>query len=597
MSTGRTSPDARRDSRSLAYDPGMRSLRPGAVSAVAVTAIVAAFVALSWWELRDESPTYDEGPHLAAAYTALRLGDHRLVTEQPPLGRRVAAIPLLLDTVRLPAPGPAWETADHFRYGFAFLFQSGNDPERLLSRARWAMLSWGLLLILSVYGVARRLFGPRGGLVALAAAAFNPSILGHAHLVTTDVPPAALALLAVVAFQGWLERPGLLRAAAAGVLAGGAVATKLSALALGPVFAVQLALAARSRVRRGGGDPEVSGAVRGWWSARRAGELAAIGLLAYATIWGAYGFRYALSPDPGYDPVAHMQYGTRELPSALAWLASRRLLPEALLVGLAELGAHAQAGHPGFAMGMDSHRGWWWYLPFAFLVKSPVSLLALVAAGAAAWRRSRAPPGWGAAIAAAAAVFTVSAAMSPLAMGIRHLFLAFPFAFVACGAAATLVEGRGRWVRAGVAALVVGLVVECLAESPFHLAYFNAPTLALAPRERVLTDSNLDWGQDLKRLKRYLDAHGIPQVKLAYFGMASPRRLGLRHETLATHLALYPSLEPEWPAASGVEPGDLVALSAYCTYGCPALERLVTGRGELVATVGRSIRLYRIRGP
>ena len=579
----------------------MRLLESRPASALAVVAIVAAFVALSLWEMQDESATYDEGPHLSAAYTALRLGDYRLVTEQPPLGRRIAAIPLLLDDVRLPAPGPAWASADHFRYGFEFLYQSGNDADRLLRRARLAMLSWGILLILSVYAVAQRLFGPAGGLVAMSAAAFNPSLLGHAHLVTTDVPPAALVLLAVVAFQLWLERGGPLRAAAAGILAGGAVATKFSALALGPIFAIQLALW-RWRAEAGAVP---AGAVRARprGMTRRVAELALIGALAYGTIWGAYGFRYAASSDPAYDPLATLQNGPPGLPLPLASLAARRLLPEAFLVGLAELGYHAEAGHPGFALGMYSQSGWWWYLPFAFLVKSPVSLVALLALGAFAWCRARGlravqGPGlrWGAPIGTAAAACTAIAMTSPLAMGIRHLFLVFPFAFVICGAAATLWRGE-RGIRLGVAILVAALAAECLVESPHHLAYFNAPTLAVAPRERVLTDSNLDWGQDLARLKRYMDANGVETVKLAYFGMASPRQLGLRHEVLATHLGIYPRMEPEWRPSRGIEPGDLVALSAYCTFARPELEEYVTGRADLVARIGRSIRLYRVRAP
>jgi hypothetical protein len=588
----------------------MQMLGPRSASALAVAAILAAFVALSLWEMHDESATYDEGPHLSAAYTALRLGDYRLVTEQPPLGRRIAAMSLLTEDVRLPS-GPAWSAADHFRYGFEFLYQSGNDADRLLQRARLAMLSWGILLILSVYAVARRLFGPGGGVVAMAAAAFNPSILGHAHLVTTDVAPAALVLLAVAAFQLWLERAGALRAAAAGVLAGGAVATKFSALALGPIFALQLA---SWWWRSGGGEPSIHGAApRQRGVVRWSGELASIALIAYAVIWGAYGFRYAASPDPSYDPLSTMQFGPRAWPPALAPLAAHQLLPEALLAGIAELGHHAQAGHSGFALGMYSQHGWWWYLPLAFLVKNPVSLLALVSLGVFAWWRGRrtssgaalvdgrAAPRrtWGTAIAAAAAVCAGIAMASPLAMGIRHLLLAFPFAFVACGAAASLGRGGagGRWTRRCVGVLVVGLVAECLVESPHHLAYFNAPTLALAPREHVLTDSNLDWGQDLGRLKRYMDAHGVERIKLAYFGMASPRQLGLRNEVLSEKLSLYPKLEPEWVHEPTLAPGDLVAMSLYFHFGDHQLAADVVARGDVVATVGRSIRVYRIRSP
>lgn len=585
---------------------GLRRGRARTLRSMAVPACLAAFVGLSLSALRGESATYDEGPHLAAAYTSLVLGDHRLVTEQPPLGRRIAALPLAFgpEPVRLPGRTVAWHDAEHFQYGFAFLYRSGNDPDRLLLRARLAMLSWGILLLLSVYAVARERFGPGGGLVALAAATFNPNVLAHAHLVTTDVPVAALFFLAVVAFVRWLERPSAWRCAASGLLAGGAVATKLSALALGPILAA--ALLWHAWQARRSPAPEAAAPSAGARAVRRALGLACMAAIAWATVWGAYGFRYAASAEPGWQAALHLQYGPQGFTGAVRWLADRRLLPEAFLAGVTELRNHRAAGHWGFALGSYSQFGWWWYLPFAFLVKNPLSWLALVAAGAAAWARrpaTAAPAAWGVSFALAGLGFTGIAMTSPLAMGVRHLLPVFPFAMVACGAAWRPWPARparppsppaGRGPRAAVAGLCALLAIECLAQSPHHLGFFNAATLAVAPRHRVLLDSNLDWGQDLARLKRYLDAHGIAEVKLAYFGAASPRHLGLAHEILpAAPVPLYAQLEPEWRTARGLAPGDYVAVSAFC------LDKLVEGRDWIsgarpVATVGASIFLFHV---
>lgn len=600
--------------------PGRRDPARRAWAALPVLACLAAFLGLSLWELRDASATYDEGPHLAAAYTSLVLGDHRLVTEQPPLGRRIGALPLALgpEPVRLPGRTAAWHDAEHFQYGFAFLYQSGNEPDRLLLRARLAMLSWGMLLLVSIYAVARERFGAGGGLVALLAATFNPNLVAHAHLVTTDVPVTALVFLAVVAFVRWLEVPSPARCAAAGLLAGGALATKLSALALAPVLAVVLGVhvwRARRRGASGGGE----GPSRPW--VRLSIGLACMVAIAWATIWGAYGFRFAASPEPGWEIAEHLQYGPQGFTGAVRWLAAHRLLPEAFLAGVTELRNHGAAGHWGYALGSYSQDGWWWYLPFAFLVKNPLSWLALVALGAGAWARRRgavqgtsydgaAPPRasgpapWGLAFAVAALGFAGIAMTSSLAMGVRHLLPVFPFAMVACGAAWIQPPARPARPRslavptAGVRAVAVALcallAVECLAQSPHHLSFFNVATLAVAPRHRVLLDSNLDWGQDLKRLKRYLDARGIDDVKLAYFGTASPRQLGLRHEILpAVPVPLYARLEPEWPTVRRLAPGDHVAVSAFC------LDKLLEGSGWIrdarpVATIGASILLFRV---
>src|SRR5439155_5938092 len=70
------------------------------------------------------------------------------------------------------------------------------------------------------------------------------------------------------------------------------------------------------------------------------------------------------------------------------------------------------------------------------------------------------------------------------------------------------------------------------------LSYFNE--LVGGPREgwRWLVDSNLDWGQDMKRLARYLAARGEPPVKLAYFGLGDPSRYGIRCEMVISSVAV-----------------------------------------------------------
>jgi hypothetical protein len=181
-------------------------------------------------------------------------------------------------------------------------------------------------------------------------------------------------------------------------------------------------------------------------------------------------------------------------------------------------------------------------------------------------------------------------------MGVRHLLPAFPFALVACGAAWPAAARRGGAARLAVGALAVGLAVECLAGSPYHLAYFNAPTLAVAPRHEVLADSNLDWGQDLARLARWLDARGIRDVKLAYFGMASPRHVGLRHEILLPALNQYTHMEEEWQVARGIAPGDTLAVSVFLLDKLDAANPLPPNR-RLLADIGHSIFVFQVTTP
>src|SRR5204863_6580690 len=119
-----------------------------------------------------------------------------------------------------------------------FLYQSGNDADRILISARLIHLFWGFLLIGSVYAVARETLGPSGGLVALILATFCPTLLAHAPLVTVDVPVAALQFLAVVSFHHWLKKPTVFYAGATGLLLGAALTSKFTSVAVFPIFAI-----------------------------------------------------------------------------------------------------------------------------------------------------------------------------------------------------------------------------------------------------------------------------------------------------------------------------------------------------------------------
>jgi hypothetical protein len=187
-------------------------------------------------------------------------------------------------------------------------------------------------------------------------------------------------------------------------------------------------------------------------------------------------------------------------------------------------------------------------------------------------------------------------------IGIRHILPVHPFMLILAGGVAG-VDAAAPWIRwkAGAVSGLVGTAVAgCLWAAPYFLAYFNLPSRAIAAPRFLLTDSNLDWGQDLGRLKKYMDRHGIPEVKLAYHGSASPRHLQLRHQVLPglTWFTQYVRHEPEWKPAADLKSGDYVAISATSLVGLVLHDKdfYLRSYGELepVAEIGGSILLYRI---
>jgi hypothetical protein len=118
-------------------------------------------------------------------------------------------------------------------------------------------------------------------------------------------------------------------------------------------------------------------------------------------------------------------------------------------------------------------------------------------------------------------------------LGLRYLLPAYPFLFLV--AAAPLAAGRRT--LAGAAALLVALhVAVSAAATPHHIAYMNRLAGAPDQRWRWLVDSNLDWGQELRRLAAYQREHGGVKLHLAYFGRVAPEVYGIDYELIRGRL-------------------------------------------------------------
>lgn len=104
------------------------------------------------------------------------------------------------------------------------------------------------------------------------------------------------------------------------------------------------------------------------------------------------------------------------------------------------------------------------------------------------------------------------------------------------------------------------LAASALAAWPDYIPYFNE--LVGGPRNGFhwLGDSNVDWGQDLKELKRFMDRRGIDRIQLSYFGTADPAHYGIEYEYLPSANS---SLRPTPALLDGVSPSRFIAISAY----------------------------------
>jgi hypothetical protein len=556
---------------------------------------LAAHAGLALHTMSGNVATFDEGAHLPAGYTHLALGDHRLNPEQPPLVKLLAAAPLLAVDPVVVTDHVAWRSARQWEFGRRFLY-AWNDGDRLLFLGRLPMVVLTLILIGAVFVRARRLAGPAAGAMALGLAVLSPELLAHGSLVTTDVAVALFVFLTVAAFDRLTERATWGWLVATGVAAGAALTTKFSGLVLGPVLLVLGAVAVgaeRPLELALVGPPR---AVRG--ALRRAGVvlalLAATGVLALLVIWAAYGFRGRLSPDPA---VRAAQRGSLEAPQERAWqrglvaAAEVGAVPEDYARGLLFVMEHSES-RSTFLAGRLSDDGFPHYFLATFLFKTPIPLLVLTVL--AVLRIPRLPPRTAAFVWAPIAIYVGLTVGRGLQIGHRHLLPVLPFLLVGAGEAAAALA---RW-RRPVGVALIGLLgtwyaVGTLRNHPHHLAYFNEIAGGPANGWTLLVDSNLDWGQDLKRLKTWMTERGVGKIKLSYFGSADPAYFGIDCERLPGYSAPHPPR-----VTREIHPGDVVAVSVTNLQGVyldpedrDLMERL--RRLEPVGRAGYSILIYR----
>jgi hypothetical protein len=469
--------------------------------------------------VRQESLSWDEGDHIFAGYMSWKHGDFGLNPEHPPLVKMVATIPLLPMALKTPPLQNRYFKNEAYFGGRDLIFN--NDADKIVFRARMAASIFALLLALIVFLASREIFGTGAAFIALALVVFEPNLLAHGAMVTTDTGLACFLLATIYAFYRYVKAPSIGRMVVVGIAAGLAAASKHSAVLILPMLVV---LSCTEVLRRRGSsevDKTAKPETRLRQAVRLATAIAVAIAIATAVLWASYGFRFAARPD-GLQinpPLTQTVHGITpfEARSILA-MARWHLLPESYLYGLVDV--RAVAGFmPSYIFGKVYQHGVWFYFPAAFVIKSTLGLLLLLLLSAAAiamgkmrcWREIlflTIPP----------LIYLLVSMGSQLNIGARHILLVFVFAaMLAAGGAWKLIQADRRWAYLVGALLIFHVVSSARAFPTSYMAYSNELWGGPSATYKYLTDSNTDWGQQLKGTKKYLDQRGVKNCWFAYF--------------------------------------------------------------------------------
>ncbi|MGI4828386.1 MAG: glycosyltransferase family 39 protein [Janthinobacterium lividum] len=496
---------------------------------IAVTTLLLIFALQLVHVARLYSANWDEAHHLYDGYNIWTKHDYRLNAEVPPLVKLTAALPLLSMHLQAPRGADKSQGENAFLDGRTFVF--GNGGDRVLFPARMACMGFSLLLAVLIYAAGRRMFGISASLAALTLFVFDPNVLAHGTLVSTDLGSALFLFAAVFAFYRYAQAPRHAWFLATGLLAGLAMVTKFTGILIVPML-VLLCVAEAIRLR--------SLRVR-----TRLAACAGMLLIGWIVLWGFYGFRYAAAPNglalsPPLAPYIASTPGKTGA-SKLAFAARYHLLPEAYLWGLANT-KHTEWEYTSFFFGRLYRHGPWQYFPAAFLIKSTLPLLLLLVLAPVLWFRTRARHAQELVfLLLPVCVYFAVVTMSHFDIGARHLMPIYPFLYVLAGAAAALAFRSGRVWATVAAALLLWQVVTSVRVGPAYMAYGNEAWGGPLGVRNYLSDANVDWGQQLKSVKQYLDANGITNCWFAYFpdGAVQPQDYGISCHRLPTPSGLW----------------------------------------------------------
>ena len=573
--------------------PGRGAIDLGCAFGLAVAGLLLLHYAVAAHSLLQENPTVDEVVHLPAGVTYWQKRTFKLYHHNPPLVKLVAALPVVLSGAQTADlyKSRSWTSREPDQATFAHLFARANAKRyfELFAKARLVMPVFSVIAGLVVFAWSRRLYGPWGGLLSLVLWVICPNVLAHSRLITTDMGSTALCVAATYVFWSYLQKPGWLLAAAAGVLLGLAQLTKFSMLLLYAIWPVLWLL-----------QTILVPAANRWLARTLMAVAQGLMMVAISVLLidagylfegvgiplGQYEFGSAAlmrpvkpgtgtdppsSPNPYYNDLLKVRVN-RFRDTSLAQL--RCPLPEHYVRGFDEQKIEAEgiperfvnirpedvdrilrqgettdqavSGYPVYLNGQHRRSGWWYYYICTLLYKVPEGtwlLVLLSLAAGVATIRSRP------ALAQELAVWTIPCVLlfsmsflTDINLGLRYVLGIFPFVFIATGKVVPWIVNMravGKALAATVAAGALALsIAATISIHPHHLAYFNwvsGGTERVPPR---LIDSNLDWGQDLVGLQKWWKKKAIPdeRIGLVYFGQINPSLFALRGEPFAWFL-------------------------------------------------------------
>ncbi|MDP3710249.1 MAG: phospholipid carrier-dependent glycosyltransferase [bacterium] len=576
------------------------------IKSIAVVFVLGVMLVLMLFSAAGDSATMDELAHIPAGFGYVKMHDYRLNPEHPPLIKALSAYSAwLFAKPYFPTNTEAWQKDINGQWtqGTIFLYESDNDADKIIFWSRFPLILLTIFLGGLLFWWTRNKFGENTALLTLILYAFSPTVLAHGRYVTTDLGASFGFFIGLIAFLKFIEKPVWKNIVLAGLSLGLALLLKFSLVLLIPVFLAVIF-------------------VKSWGVGYKylfsmAGKTILAGLVAILLVWITYFFfNYNYPQDRQLSDAKFLlaSHPNKPLAEMDLWLmkneATRHL--GQYLLGFLMVSQRAGGGNTGYFLGEVSASGWRYYFPVLYLLKETLAFHLLTLLAMALWlikilrsknlKVFKKIGSWANNInefsfLALIIIYWASSMISPLNIGIRHVLPTFPFIYILVSKKITeWFRSKNFKVKRIIVAILVAWMVAGTAKSfPGFLSYYNELAGGTKNGYKIAVDSNYDWGQDLKRLKKFVEQNNIEKIAVDYFGGGNLQYyLGDKFEPWHSALGVPTGDQPKWLAVS--------ATFRQGAYGAPVpgFERkpedsyLWLKNYEPVARAGKSIFIYRL---
>jgi hypothetical protein len=496
--------------------------------------LVIIFLILSATSAMNKSLTTDEAAHhIPSGYVFLKTGDFVFATDSPSLARCLVGFPLLFMDIKLPVDRSFWARDDRAEFSKEFLFKLNR--EKVGKITFWARLP---IIIISMFGGiflfywAKRRFDALTAIVSSIFYFLSPNIIAHSRLATTDIAATVFIMCSVLSFWDFIIFPSARRALTSGIFLGLAMMAKYSALLLLPVYIILLLGIFIKHIL-----------LREKYTNNIFPMFLLCLLVAFFILWAGYAFEYKPFMENVLRPEQKIEYiksfiekfpgSSEELFNKMQSVLYTVKIPlSSYLLGVVGVLRHGAEGARTYFMGSWSYQGHSMYYVLAFLIKTPIPIIISFFFGIYMMLKIREKRLLGLYLLSLIGIFVVMASGANLQLGLRYILPVYPLIFIISAGGLVSFFHAGRLREIIGISLVLWLCVSQFYIYPNYLSYFNEFIRGPENGHKYLREANIDWGQDLPMLSKYIQKNGIREIYLSYFGSADPGYYGIKYNNI-----------------------------------------------------------------